>query len=77
MRRVTLYTRQGCHLCDAAEVALQHVLRRAEFQLEILDVDVDPRLRELYNEKVPVVAIDGVDVFQYAVDVKELLKRLA
>ena len=74
---VTLYTRAGCHLCEDAKQVLAEARRRVEFQYEERDIDADPELRKLYNEEVPVIAIDGRKAFKYTVDRNEFLKRLA
>jgi glutaredoxin len=75
--RVTLYTRSGCHLCSEAKQVIESVRRRTAFDYEEFDIDSDPRLRQLYNEEVPVIAIDGKKAFKYRVTPAELLKRLA
>ena len=74
--RVTLYTRAGCHLCDAAKESLRAARRKVDFALEEVDIDADPELRELYNEEVPVIAIDGKKAFKYQVDTEAFLKTL-
>ncbi len=76
MKKVTLYTRAGCHLCEEAKRVLAEARGRAEFDYEEFDIDADAELRRLYNEEVPVIAIDGRKAFQYGVDMSELLKRL-
>jgi glutaredoxin len=73
---VTLYTRQGCCLCDDAKRVLQEARRRADFDYEEFDIDRDPELVRLYNEEVPVVAIDRVKAFKYRVEIHEFLKKL-
>ena len=73
---VTLYTRKGCCLCDDAKRALIVAGRQAAFQLEEIDIDSDPQLRMLYNDEVPVIAINGSKAFKYRVTVEELLKKL-
>jgi glutaredoxin len=75
--KVTLYTRGGCHLCDEAKQAIESARRRTAFDYEEFDIDSDPRLRQLYNEEVPVIAIDGKKAFKYRVTPAELLKKLA
>lgn len=75
--RVTLYTRRGCCLCDDAKLVIQQARRRTRFDFEELDIDGDPELRRLYNDEVPVIAINGVKAFKYKVDMKEFLKKLA
>jgi len=74
---VTLYTRAGCHLCEEAKQVLAAARRQMEFAYEERDIDTDDELRRLYNEEVPVVAIDGRKAFKYRVDMNEFLKRLA
>ncbi len=73
---VTLYTRQGCCLCEQAREVLRSARRRADFDFEVVDIDADTELHRLYTDLVPVVAIDGVKAFQYSLTETELLKKL-
>ena len=75
--KVTLYTRQGCCLCEDAKRVLTAARRRADFELEEVDIDLDPELRRRYNDEVPVIAINQVKAFKYKVTRDEFLKRLA
>jgi len=75
--RVTLYTRAGCCLCDEAKHVLAEARRSADFDYEERDIDLDPELRRLYNDEVPVIAINHVKAFKYRVDRTEFLKKLA
>ena len=75
--RVTLYTRAGCCLCDEAKKVLAEARRRADFDYEELDIDLDPKPRRLYNDEVPVIAINQVKAFKYKVNRDEFLKKLA
>ena len=74
---VTLYTRRGCCLCDDAKTVLAAARGRVEFDYEEVDIDADPELVRMYNDEVPVIAINRVKAFKYKVDMKELLKKLA
>ena len=74
---VTLFTRAGCHLCDDAKRVIDAARVRAEFDYEERDIDADSELLRLYNEEVPVIAIDGRKAFKYRLDMNELIKRLA
>jgi glutaredoxin len=76
MTRVTLYTRAGCCLCDQAKEVLAAAGRRAAFAYEEIDIDRHPEYLALYNEEVPVIAIDGLKAFKYRVDMNEFLKKL-
>jgi glutaredoxin len=76
MPKLTLYTRAGCCLCDDAKAVLLQARRKAEFAIEEIDIDADPVLQQLYNDEVPVIAIDGRKAFKYRVTESELLKKL-
>lgn len=75
---VTVYSREECHLC---EEALETVRRAAAdaarpVDVETVDVDDDPALREEYGDRVPYVLIDGRPAFKFRVDEAELEERL-
>jgi glutaredoxin len=70
-----MYTRQGCHLCDAAWQRLEKARRRYGFALAVRDVDADPALAERYGSCVPVVTVNGKVRFRGAVN-PVLLERL-
>ena len=76
MKQVTLYTRSGCHLCAEAERVLLEEQAATPFQLELVDIDRDPELARRYGVRVPVVAVDGGDLFEYEVPVDLLRARL-
>jgi glutaredoxin len=70
--QVTLYTRKGCHLCDdVLALLVEHGL-----EPKCIDVDEDARLRERFNECVPVVEIDGKIRFRGRVDPVLLRRQL-
>jgi glutaredoxin len=73
---VTLYTRAGCHLCEEAERVLRAEQATTPFHLELVDIDGDPELARRYGVRVPVVAVDGQDLFDYEVPVDLLRARL-
>ena len=76
MPLVTFYTRRGCHLCDDAKRVVADARRRAEFDYQEVDIDGEPELVRLYNDEVPVIAINGVKAFKYRLTMDELLKKL-
>jgi len=76
MARVTLYGKPGCHLCEEALAAVRSVRAERSFDLEELDVSLDPVLNRLYGDRIPVVALDGEVVFEYFVDEDVLRERL-
>jgi hypothetical protein len=71
-----VYGRAYCHLCDdmiAAVVALQPV---HGFTLEVVDVDADPALEARYDERVPVLVHDGVEICHHVLDAERLMHVL-
>lgn len=56
---VTIYSRQGCHLCEEAIEILTQMQPELKFELEIIYIDGDETLEKLYGEQVPVTHIGG------------------
>jgi glutaredoxin len=73
---VTLYTRPGCHLCDEAKASMQTAGCDDDFELVEINVDSDPRLRQLHGEDIPVVFINGTKAFKHRVDPREFKRKL-
>lgn len=69
--RVTVYTRATCGLCRTAEAVVAEVAGDLA-DVEHLDVDADAALKERYTVRVPVVAVDGEEMFDYVVDPEAL-----
>jgi Glutaredoxin-like domain (DUF836) len=76
MTLVTLYGKPGCHLCDDARVVIQSVRSDVGFQVDEVDITLDPVLANRLGERIPVVEIDGVEAFEYFVDAGELRRRV-
>jgi glutaredoxin len=77
MTTVTLYTKPECGLCDDAKVVLERVRARRPFSLEEVDVSADPDLLSRYGERLPVVAVGGVEAFDFEVDEAGLERLVA
>lgn len=75
MARITVYSRQGCHLCEEAETIVRRLAGR-EHAVEVIDIDTDPELRDAYTIRVPVVTVDGREIAQYQVDATALAVAL-
>jgi glutaredoxin len=71
-QRLVLYGRPGCHLCDHARAVLQRI---GEPFAEI-DIEDDDALLAAYLERIPVVALDGEELFDFFVDEGVLRERL-
>jgi Glutaredoxin-like domain (DUF836) len=74
---VLLYTRDGCHLCEAVReelLALRGDLPR--FELREVDIEGDESLHAAYLERIPVVEVDGELVSELWLDAEALKRTL-
>jgi glutaredoxin len=76
-RKVLVYTRKGCHLCEIVKESIMKLARRGGFVWQEVDVDTDDQLRRQFSDEVPVVFIDGRKAFKYRMDEREFLRKLA
>lgn len=72
MKKVTLLTRPGCHLCDDARGVVQAAVAHTSTSVEEINVDSDAELRSEYGDMVPVVLIDGVQHAYFTVNQAKL-----
>ena len=72
-RTITLYTRQGCHLCQDAEA----LLRRLGCSVTSVDVDADEALAARYGHEVPVLLLDGYPVLSGIIREGDVLAAFA
>ena len=68
MTQVTIYSRQGCHLCDDAHNTLESLREELKFEIEVINIDENTELVKLYSDQVPVIHIDGIHHDFYQVD---------
>ncbi len=73
---VTLFARPGCHLCADARVILERVRADHPFVLEERDIEADDATHKAYLERIPVVALDGEELYDFFVDEADLRERL-
>ena len=73
---VTVFGKPGCHLCEEARAAVERVRGRRSFDLREVDVTLDPVLHREYGERIPVIALNGEELFDYFVDERVLVERL-
>ena len=77
MATVTVYGRESCHLCEDALAVVRRVAADLPVEVRTVDIEADPALLRAYLERIPVVAEDGADVYDFFVDEGDLRARLA
>jgi len=73
---LTLYSRPGCHLCDEARAVLERARGRAAFEIDEINIETDDGLHARYLERIPVVVLDGEELFEYFVHEEALIRRI-
>ena len=74
--RVTLYSRAGCHLCDAAREVVARVCDELGETWVEVDIDTDVDLTDRFGEEVPVTFVDGRQHDYWRVDADRLRAAL-
>ncbi|HZD16920.1 MAG TPA: glutaredoxin family protein [Actinomycetota bacterium] len=73
---VRMYSRPGCGLCDEARVVILAERERFPFAYEEIDISADDALEREYGIRIPVVLVDGQELFEITVDPGELREAL-
>jgi glutaredoxin len=76
MRKVTVISRTGCHLCEIAIDKINLVKEQLEFDLEIKLINDLPELEQEYGEQVPVIMIDNKIHDYWRVDIDRFTKAI-
>lgn len=72
--QLTLYVREGCHLCDDMEQALRACAAELEFEIRRVPIDNDAELEQAYGARVPVLVCGDREVCHYFLDMQALKK---
>lgn len=76
MRTITLYTKLGCHLCEAVEATLAAVGQSRNFTLVRRDISEDPADFEKYKHDIPVILLDGIEIARHRMSKEQLISAL-
>lgn len=76
MITIEIMTRKDCSLCDEAKAVIEQVIADFPAEIKMTDIESDPELLERYQEKIPVVLINGEQSFITKVHPITLRKKL-
>jgi glutaredoxin len=65
---LTVYVRQGCHLCTRMVQSLEDLKSEFDFRSSLRDVDDDPGLVDKYGDRVPVLVAGETELCWYFLD---------
>lgn len=74
---LTLYWRDGCHLCEDLEQTLAELVDASRYQLTRVDIDQDEALRQRYNADVPVLCLHDEELCRHFLDLTAVEAALA
>ena len=77
MRKLTVLSREYCHLCEDMLAGLRQFQARYSFDIEVVDVDRNPHLEEKWGDKVPVLLDGERELCHYFLDHDVVDARLA
>ncbi len=75
--KLTVLSREYCHLCGELIAALKRFKDRYDFDIEVIDVDRHPHLEERWGDKVPVLLDGDRELCHYYLDYDVVDARLA
>jgi glutaredoxin len=73
---VTLYSRPGCHLCEAAKAAIEPLLSEFGATLHEISIEGDEVLTERYGWDIPVLFVGARKAAKHRINVKQLRRQL-
>lgn len=76
MRRITIYSKPACHLCDLAKDVVDRCRQKVDFTVEVVDISQNPQLFERYGNDIPVILLDGNEIARHFVRERQLLELL-
>lgn len=74
--RVVLYSKPGCHLCDAARTVIEAVCAELGESYDEIDVTTSQDLARSFGEEIPVTFVDGLQHDFWRVDAERLRRAL-
>lgn len=76
MKKVTIYSRSGCHLCEIAIDKVKSVKNEFDFDLQIKLIDNSLELEKEYGEQVPVIMINDKVHDYWRVDLERFIEAI-
>ena len=74
--KLQLYTKSDCPLCDEAKELLEPLAARIPIQIEEIDITTNLGLFTKYKELIPVLELEGEQLFVHRIHVNSLKRKL-
>ncbi len=73
----TVYSREGCSLCEQLMIELAELLGPAAATVSVIDIGGDAELERKYGRRIPVLLADGEFVCAYRLDLERVRAHLS
>ncbi len=70
--QLTIYIREGCHLCDDMEQALREYESDLDIETRRVPIDNNAELERAYGTRVPVLVCGDEEICHYFLDMQAL-----
>ncbi len=74
--QVTLYSKPDCHLCEEMKAEIARADCAEVFDMKEVNIETDPELLTRYRFDIPVLLINGVNVFKHRLSAEEFTAYL-
>ena len=76
MKRLTLYTKPQCGLCDDVKDVIDEARARIAFELDVRNILEDAADYDRYKHDIPVVLLNGREIARHRMTLPQLLAAL-
>ncbi len=77
VKRLSLYHRRGCHLCDEMLEAVEQQLTGLDIAVDMIDIDTDLALASRYGSDIPVLVAGSLEICRHRLDTDRLREWLS
>ena len=75
--QVTLYSKPGCHLCEEMKSEIARANCAEAYDLQEVNIESNPELFARYRFDIPVLLIDGVEMFRHQLSAVAFRERIS
>jgi glutaredoxin len=76
VKRLTLYTKPQCGLCDEVKDVIDEARARIAFELDVRNILEDAADYDRYKHDIPVVLLNGREIARHRMTLPQLLAAL-
>ena len=75
--KLTMYTAEGCHLCEKAHKEILAASKIIKFDLTIIDIQNEYLTYEKYKDDIPVIALNGEEIARHKTTADFIVQKVS